>query len=586
MVAEAVGGRHIAGLLETLLDSLKLEFVVMRLNRSGDGLAVEMMRVAESTAPLPSEWSLASARLGLDGGMGILVAGALRLDFPTDADMLRLELAASRCALALHQSEVAPEVDPRCLVNSMPGLIAVLTPAGDVDVVNNELVEFCGQPIEAMKQWATNGIVHPRDVPKIAPVFTQSIASGRAYDFEARIRRHDGVYRWFQVRGIPLRDAGGTITCWEVFLSDIDNLKRTEQELRRLVETIPAFVWRGTAEGELDYLNDRAEGYLGHSAESLANGRWLELIHPDQRDAVVRRWLHSVTTSESYDDSYQILRADGRYRWIRSVGEPLRSSDGRIAHWYGLVVDIEDRKQTEEALSKAGAELAYVSRVTTLSALTASIAHEVNQPLAGIMTNASTCLRMLDAAPPDIDGARETVRRTIRDGNRASDVIERLRALFRRREFTPEPLDLNDAARDVIALTSNDLQRNRITLQSELAGDLPLVVGDRIQLQQVILNLLRNASDAMCDVHDRPRQVVITTEREVGRVRLTVRDAGVGFSTPNTDTLFDAFYTTKTSGMGIGLFVSRSIIERHDGRLWAEPNDGPGVSFSFFIPSV
>ena len=178
---------------------------------------------------------------------------------------------------------------------------------------------------------------------------------------------------------------------------------------------------------------------------------------------------------------------------------------------------------------KGRAELAYVSRATSLGALTASIAHEVNQPLSGIVTNAGTCLRMLDAAPPDIDGARETARRTIRDGNRASDVITRLRALFSKREFTLEPVDLNEATRELIALSLNELQRNRVILQSELAEGLPTVTGDRVQLQQVILNLVRNASDAMVDVHDRPRQLLIKTEREDGnRVRLTVRDAGVG----------------------------------------------------------
>jgi signal transduction histidine kinase len=191
---------------------------------------------------------------------------------------------------------------------------------------------------------------------------------------------------------------------------------------------------------------------------------------------------------------------------------------------------------------------------------------------------------MLDATPPDIAGARETARRTIRDGNRASDVITKLRVLFSKRQLTLEPLDLNEATREVIALSSNDLQRDRVILQSEL-NDIPTVTGDRIQLQQVILNLLRNAADAMVEVHDRPRQLLIKTGREDGnRVRLTVRDAGVGLPPQNLDSLFEAFYTTKSGGMGIGLFVSRSIVEGHEGRLWAEPNDGPGATFSFSLP--
>jgi signal transduction histidine kinase len=224
--------------------------------------------------------------------------------------------------------------------------------------------------------------------------------------------------------------------------------------------------------------------------------------------------------------------------------------------------------------------------VTSLGVLTASIAHEVNQPLSGIITNASTCLRMLDANPPNLEGARETARRTIRDGNRASDVITRLRALFSKEELTLELLDLNEVTREVMALALSDLQRSGVVLHAALAEGLPTITGDRIQLQQVILNLLRNASDAMVDVHDRARQLLIRTEREDGdRVRVSVRDAGVGVDPQTMSKLLDAFYTTKSDGMGIGLSVSRSIIERHHGRLWVEPHDGPGATFSFSLPS-
>jgi signal transduction histidine kinase len=194
---------------------------------------------------------------------------------------------------------------------------------------------------------------------------------------------------------------------------------------------------------------------------------------------------------------------------------------------------------------------------------------------------------MLAADPPDLDGARETARRTIRDGNRASDVIARVRALFTKKEPAIEAVDLNEVTREVIALSLSDLERDRVVLQSELAEDLPAITGDRIQVQQVILNLLRNASDAMADVHDRPRHLLIRTEREDGNcVRVRVRDAGVGVDPQSMNKLLDAFYTTKSDGMGIGLSVSRSIIERHHGRLWVEPNDGPGATFSFSIPSA
>ena len=194
---------------------------------------------------------------------------------------------------------------------------------------------------------------------------------------------------------------------------------------------------------------------------------------------------------------------------------------------------------------------------------------------------------MLATDPPNVDGARETARRTICDGNRASEAITRLRALFSRKQPTAEPMDLNDAVREVIALSLSRLQRNRVIVRSELADDLPLVAGDRVQLQQVILNLLQNASDAMSDINDRQRRLLIRTEPdESDRVRLTVQDVGVGLGPQAMDRLFDTFYTTKGDGMGIGLSISRSIIENHHGRLWATPNDGPGAAFSFSIPRI
>ena len=282
--------------------------------------------------------------------------------------------------------------------------------------------------------------------------------------------------------------------------------------------------------------------------------------------------------------SFRIVTARAAVKHVRGIAHVIEQVEGRPM-FVGALQDVTESMEAEEALNRARSELAHVARVTTVSALTASIAHEINQPLSGIITNAGTCLRMLAADPPDIDGARETARRTIRDGNRASDVITRLRALFSKKEFTLESLDLNDATREVIALSLSDLQRHRVIVQSELAEDLPKITGDRIQLQQVILNLLRNASDAMIGVDDRPRQLLVRTERENGdRVRVTVRDAGVGVDRQSMDKLFDAFYTTKSGGMGIGLSISRSIVERHHGRLWAEPNDGPGATFSFSIP--
>jgi C4-dicarboxylate-specific signal transduction histidine kinase len=281
--------------------------------------------------------------------------------------------------------------------------------------------------------------------------------------------------------------------------------------------------------------------------------------------------------------------SDGSIKWVHVVAQAsCWDKDGRVLEYFGAVQDVTQRRLAEAAIDKARSELAHVTRIMTLGTLTASIAHEVNQPLSGIITNASTCLRMLAADPPNIKGAQETVRRTIRDGNRAADVIARLRALFSKKAAATETVDLNETTREVLKLMFSDLLRNGVDLRLELDHDHALLVtGDRVQLQQVILNLVRNASDAMRDVNDRPKHLLVKVEREEGGgARLIVKDAGVGLDPQTVGRLFDAFYTTKSDGMGIGLSVSRSIIESHGGKLWAEANEGPGTTFSFSLPRL
>jgi PAS domain S-box-containing protein len=317
--------------------------------------------------------------------------------------------------------------------------------------------------------------------------------------------------------------------------------------------------------------------------EPVTLERILTRVHPEDVPSF-QAMLDRQQRGSDYEHEYRLLMPDRSVKYLHVVAHATRDLDGQL-EYLATVQDVTQRRLSEEALAKARSELARVARVTTLGALTASIAHEVNQPLSGIITNASTCLRMLASDPPNLDGARETARRTIRDGNRASDVIKRLRALFANKDAATELVDLNEASREVIALLRSELQRNRVVLQTELADDLPTITGDRIQLQQVILNLLLNASEAMSSVDDRPRSLVTQTGRDEGdRVFLSVRDAGVGIEPQATERLFDAFYTTKSDGMGIGLSVSRSIVENHHGRLWATPNDGPGTTFTFSIP--
>ena len=631
-------------------------------------------------------------------------------------EALKRELVVER--QRTEAARCASDQDSRAIVRSMPGMVAILTPTGGIDTINDELVEYSGRTLEELQQWGTSDTVHPDDLPRLTRFFSQAIASGEPYDVEVRLRRFDGAYRWFQDRGVPRRDASGAILRWYVLQTDIDERKRvedalrhseaslraivettpecihviardgtllsvnaagaamagapsvdfmlgrnfydfvtpddreryrafnesvcagqkgflefhifrvdgecrhletraaplrnddgtvaqlgiardvtarkraegrlreSERNLRQLTETIPEMLWSATPEGAIDYCNTRLSDYTGFDAEQVMGDGWTKLVHPDDVDHAVQEWSSCIRTGVAYRIEVRTFHAaDATYRWCLTHARPLRDEHGGIRKWYGTVVDMHDWRQAQEELRHTQEKLAQMMRVITMGELTASIAHEVNQPLSGILTNAGTCLRMLAADPPDVDGACETARRTIRDANRTSEVIVRLRALFSGQELTTESMDLNEATREVIALSMSELQRHRVMLRPELADDLPVVTANRVQLQQVILNLLRNASDAMAGVDDGPRQLLIRTERDEGdRVRLTVQDVGVGLEPHVVDKLFQAFYTTKSSGMGIGLSVSRSIIEKHGGRLWGEPNDGPGATFAFSIP--
>jgi PAS domain S-box-containing protein len=605
------------------------------------------------------------------------------------------------------------------IINTIPMLAWSTGPDGFVEFLNKRWLDYAGMSAEEGAGWGWAAVIHPEDAKGLLDYWQAAMASGTDVDVEARMRRFDGVYRWFLFRASPLRDEMGNIVKWYGTNVDIEDRKRSdealranERNLRQLTETIPEMLWSATSEGAIDYCSGRLLDYTGFTPDEIMGANWTKLLHPDDVDRTAREWMSCITTGAPYRVEVRTFHAaDRNYRWCETKALPLLDQEGRILKWHGTVVDTHDRKRieeelrrseaflaegqrlnlsgsfswrldtdevvftdqlypifeferrtpvtlervasrlhpedvqlmydkialaregqsdisyeirlrmsngsikylravahatrdqegqmelvgaiqdvterrlSEEALGKVRSELARMARVASLGALTASIAHEVSQPLSGIITNANTGLRMLGAVPPNVDGTLETVRRTLRDGNRASEVISKLRSLFTKKDFTAEIVDLNEATREVIALLMSELQRSRLMLRIQLADDLPPVMGDRIQLQQIILNLLLNASEAMTDVDNRSRHIVVTTERDgVDSVRFTVQDVGVGLDPQNMEQLFDAFYTTKNGGMGMGLSVSRSIIESHHGRLWALPNDGPGATFAFSLP--
>jgi PAS domain S-box-containing protein len=479
------------------------------------------------------------------------------------------------------------------LIDALPGMAWTALPDGRAEFFNRRWLDYTGLTVEQAADLGWIDAVHPDDRERVGDDWRSCVISGLAGDTEARLRRHDGAYRWFLFRANPVPDATGNISRWFGTNIDIEDRRRSEEvlqsnerSLRLIINTIPTHIYVLNTEGFVQYVNQAVMDYTGLSMEDVHQEDYRDrVIHPEDFKRVGAPRAAGLRCGQPFSTEQRVLGNDGQYRWFLVRYEPLLDEQGRIVRWYVAAFDIEDRKRAEEELHNARATLAHMSRVMTMGELTASIAHEVSQPLSGIITNANTCLRMLAAGQPNLEGACETARRTIRDANRAADVIERLRALFSKTDIAADPVDLTEATREVIALCSSDLLRKGTLLRPEFAGDLPVVVGDRIQLQQVILNLLTNAADAMLAVDDRPREIHIKTELDADDlVRVTVRDSGVGFDSRDADKLFGAFFSTKPQGMGIGLSVSRSIIESHHGRIWAVKNEGPGATFAFAIP--
>lgn len=384
--------------------------------------------------------------------------------------------------------------------------------------------------------------------------------------------------------------------CRDVLEGDLETLARlgTELEEQRahlteLFERVPEAVVMVDREYRITRVNPAFTQILGHSAEEAIGQRIDDLVVPSSLPAELNRFLERMSRPGHSNDVESLCRhRDGTLIPVSATYVPV-SLQGSGTTGYVIYRDITEKnrlRDEQRRYHELELELAHANRITTIGQLSAAIAHELNQPLTGIITNSSVCLRMLTSDPLNVEGAREGVQRTMRDANRAAEIIARLRVLFSNGEPATESVDLNEATREVVALSHEELQRTGVKVRMDLDERLPRVAVDRVQVQQVILNLLRNSLDAMAPVDDRPKEVTLRTAcDEAGDVRLIVKDVGVGFAPDTSDSLFKPFYSTKPEGMGVGLSVSRSIIENHQGRLWATLNDGPGATFSLSLPS-
>jgi PAS domain S-box-containing protein len=356
-----------------------------------------------------------------------------------------------------------------------------------------------------------------------------------------------------------------------------------------MVETVPAMAWTALPDGSDAFVNRRWAEYTGLSAKDTAGPGWMAAVHAEDLQSYQEKWRESMDTGKTFESEARFRCAgNGEYRWHLARGVPLRDGHGNILRWYGTLTDIEDLKRAEqerERLREFEAEIAHFNRVSMMGELAVSVAHEVNQPLTGIVSNGSACIRLLAGQSPNVEEALEGLRDIVRDGKRAGEVIARIRAMTKRAAMPRERLDPNEVIREVLVLVGDEAKKMSVVIRTQFADGISLVSADRVQLQQVVLNLVMNAMEAMSSVIDRQRELVIDTRNmDDGQVRVTVEDSGVGLDPNAASRIFEPFYTTKSSGMGMGLSICRSIVQSHGGRLWATANDGPGTSFHFTLP--
>ena len=462
---------------------------------------------------------------------------------------------------------------------------------------NKQWFEYSGTTLEEMQGSGWQKLHHPDHAERAFARMRESHESGTEWEDTFPLRGRDGLFRWFLTRGVPIRNEAGDVVRWLGTNTDVTRQVEAEQALRKLNETLEERVeaqarerdriWNvaedlfvvADTKGNILALNPAWTTTLGWLSEDIV-GRTLEwVIHPDDREKTYLELVRVAAGGKAQRFENRVRDKCGSYHWLSWGAAPDRG------HIYAVARDVTDLKNAEDQLRDLRQELAQVSRRATMGAMTASIAHEINQPLAAIVTNASAGLRWLARAEPDLDEARALLQRIVNDGHRAGEVIAGIRSMFVADNAEKRPVGLNDVVGDVLALVRGELESHQVSLRNEIVDGLPPVMAKRIQLQQVLLNLFMNAIDAMSSVTDRERILTVRSEiGESGYVMLAVEDSGSGIAPDHIDRIFDAFFTTKAHGMGMGLAICRSIIESYDGRLWASRRSPYGSTFYVEFP--
>jgi PAS domain S-box-containing protein len=485
----------------------------------------------------------------------------------------------------------------RQIIETVPGLLWTAGPNGEPTQLNQRMLDYSGKRFEDFLHRGWEAFVHPDDLPETVRAFYHAVQTGTSYHGVHRLGRADGEFRWHHTRAEPLRDQQGRIIQWYGLSVDIDEAKKAEDRLRRseahLAEAQRLSHSGVSAYNETTILYGSEETFRIWGFDPAQDVPSLEAVfqrvHPGDRDRWREQVQRALSEKKGYSIAYRIVMPDGTVKHLESSGQPVFSASGELVEVVATQIDVTAtmRAQEEhERLRRLESDLAHMNRLSVMGELTASLAHEITQPIAAARNNARAAMRFLDRNPPDLGEVREGLECIVADADRAGDIIDRIRDHIKKAPPRKDRFDLNKAISEVIALAGSTITTNGVSVRTRLAEGLLPVQGDRVQLQQVVLNLILNAVEAMGSREAGTRDLLISTEQDQTGVLVAVRDSGPGIDPSHIERVFDAFYTTKSSGMGMGLSICWSIIVAHGGRLWAEANEPCGAIFQFTLPAA
>jgi PAS domain S-box-containing protein len=476
------------------------------------------------------------------------------------------------------------------LTETLPALIWKAAPDGTIVYMNKTATAYCGRTVDDVQRSGWIDLIHPDDYAAVSGHWKRLLEEGVEADIVLRFLGIDGRYKWFHTIATSVRDESGKITALHSIMLDTTAqknaelaLQQSEQQMQRMMDTVPSMLWSIGTDGSVTFVNRLVRDYTGLSLDQIRDRGWIELVHPEEQEEVARLCQQALTSGIHCKAERRIRRADGTYRWHLTRAEPFRNDNGQIVQWFVVDIDIDDQKRAEERLRALRASVSDTSKTSIAAEISASIAHEINQPLSSVLVNAQACARWLKVVPPRIEEAVTSIDRIVRDARSVDAVMRNVRSLFKRQAAIKTPCNMVGLIQDAVSLIREDVTRRLIPIDYDFEGPILMVLADRFQIQQVIINVVGNAIEAMQGTGRLP-SLRIRARRTADDLVLTeFIDNGCGLPGHSTENVFDAFVTTKKDGMGIGLSISRSIVEAHGGQLFGKNNPVFGATFNLLL---